>query len=258
MGKNWNTKESAFEYAARRAQAQRSVKSHITEILSSAASDIADKASIIRLTSNKGMFMQFVSSIASGILDEANKKIEDYIISYSKASIKVLGDKDTGATTRLLNGELFGKTFTERNNRYIKYFSDDVANIILACRKLSVDATNTKKAILSYFQDPYSSDIINKANKKGANVQTPSYRRGIYHSAYQNIVRNAQGTIAIAWGREAKNFAKRNGAIGFRVHRGSSYPCDICDHEVSKGTHPMSDQPGPYHSRCVCVIEYVY
>lgn len=252
------SKEQGRQYAARRAQAQRNMKTHITEILSAAASDIADKASVIKQVSNKTLFTQLIASMASDVLKEADEKIMEYTIAYSKASIQVLGDKDTGATTRLINSNLFGKTFLERNETYMGYFCNDLANLIFACKKLKITGKQMTGVILKSFQDPYSSDIIARANKKGAGIQTPSYGHGIYHSAYQNIVRNAQGVISVAWGRELRNYAKRNGAIGFYVYRGSSYPCDICDSEVDQGLHPITDDMPPFHCNCVCIVELVY
>ena len=250
--------QQANNYASKRAQAERNVKSHITSILQSAVKNIVQQASTIRLSSNVSLFKQLVASMSANTLTDANSRIEDYIIAYSKASIQVLGDKNTGAVSRLLNGELFGKTFRDSNDTYMRYFANDVANLLLACRRLKMSQSDTQTALLDFFQDPYSSDIIRRANAKGAGIQTPAYGRGIYHSAFQNIVRNAKGTIAIAWGRELRNFARRNGAIGFYVHRVSSYPCAICDDEVAAGLHRITDEMPPYHVNCVCVVQLIY
>ena len=250
--------QQANYYASKRAQAERNVKSHITSILQAAVKSIVQQVSMIRLSSNQSLFKQIVATMSANSLADANREIEDYIIAYSKASIQTLADKDTGAVTRLLNGELFGKTFRDRNDAYMRYFANDVANLILACKKLKMSRNETEEALLKYFTDPYSSDIISRANRMGAGIQTPSYGRGVYHSAFQNIVRNAQGTISIAWERQQRNYARRNGAIGFRIHRGSSYPCDICDEQVAYGVHPITDDMPPFHSRCCCIVEFVY
>lgn len=253
-----NRLQRAKDYASRRAQAERNVKSHISDILSSAAVNIAGEAKGITLVSSEALFRQMIYVRAKGIIEESENEINAYIRAYSKASITVLGDKDTGATGRLLNSELFGKTFTERSHTYMQYFLDDVVKMIIAGRKLKMKQSAIESAVKSQYQDPYTNGIIDQANQKGANIQIPGYGRGIYHSAYGNIVRNAQGTISIAWGREDKNYAKRNGAIGFRIHRGSSYPCPLCDNEVDKGIQPMTAKSVPFHSRCCCIVEYIY
>lgn len=253
-----NELQKAKDFASKRAQAERNVKSHINTILSSAAVNIAKEARDITLVSSEAMFRQMVYVRARNIVDDAEEQINAYIRAYSKASITILGDKDTGATGRLLNSELFGKTFTERSHTYMQYFLDDVVKLIIAGRKLKMKQTAIESSVRNQYQDPYTNGIIDQANRKGANIQIPGYGRGIYHSAYGNIVRNAQGTISIAWGRENKNFAKRHGAIGFRIFRGSSYPCPLCDEEVDVGLHPMTDRVPPLHVNCVCGCVFVY
>lgn len=247
----------AKQFAQRRAQAERNIKARIDNILSKAARDILTMSTGITLVSLETLFRQMVYSRAKDVLDNAENEINGLIRAYSKASINVLGDKDTGATGRLLNSELFGKTFTERGHTYMMYFFNDVIKMIIAGRRLRLKDAAIADNIASQLKDPYSSGMVPQANAKGANIQIPAYGRGIYHSAYGNIVRNAQGTIAIAWGREELNFAKRNGAVGFRIHRGSSYPCPICD-EASAGVHKITDTVPPLHVNCVCYVEFIY
>lgn len=253
-----SAREDAVNFARKRTQAERNVKTRIDRILSSAASDIVKASQSITLVSSEPVFRQMVSVRSNGVMEAAEEAINYYIREYSKVAISVLGDKDTGATGRLLNSELFGKTFEERSHTYMQYFFNDVVKMIIAGKRLKLKQSAIESNVRSQFSDPYTNGIIDQANRKGANILVPSYGHGIYHSAYGNIVRNAQGTVAIAWGREEKNYANRNGAIGFRVYRGSSYPCPICDEQVASGLHPMSDPTIPFHSRCVCLIEYVY
>lgn len=250
--------QKAQDYAAKRLRAERNVRAHIDSILSDAAIRIAREAQGIVLISSKELFAQIMEVRSRAIIEEAEREINEYIRAYSKAAIVALGDKDTGATGRLLNSELFGKTFTERSMTYMGYFLDDVAKMLIAAKRLKMSQDDIEKTIKQQFKDPYTNGIIDKANRKGANIEIPFYGHGLYRSAYGNIVRNAQGTISIAWGREERNFANRNGAIGFRVHRGSSYPCPICEDEVDRGIHKMSEPTVPFHARCCCWIEYIY
>lgn len=250
--------QQSADYASKRSQAERNVKDHISDVLTNTAKSIALKTNTIKLVSGKDEFKAEVYKAAENDLKLANRIIENYIIEYAKASITVLGDKDTGALTRMLNDKLFGKTFKQRNNTYMSFFSNDVANVLYACRVLELDNMDTQKELLKYFKDPYASDIINRANKKNANIATPSYGRGIYHSAYENIVRNAQGTIAVAWQKELGNYAKRNGVLFFTPHRGSSYPCPLCD-SYAERAFPIDtwDENAPlYHSRCRCWVTF--
>lgn len=251
-------KDTGKNYTERMLQAERNVKSHIDDILSDAAQRIATEASSVKLVSSDDLYRQTIAVKSKQILKDAMDSISEYVRKYSKASIAILGDKDTGAVTRLLSSELFGKTFDERNKKYMRYFANDIANILIMCKRLNVSGSKVTEAVLVAYKSPYESDLMSKAEKtkKGA-VDVPSYGRGIYHSAYQNIVRNAQGVISIAWSRERKNKAKRDGAIGFYVHRGSSYPCSICDDQVG-WLHKMDDDAPPFHVNCVCRAEFVF
>lgn len=251
--------QSSKSYASKRAQAERNVRSHIDAILSDAAGNIAKAAQGITLVSSETMFRQMVYTRVEAIIDNAEEQINEYIRAYSKASITILGDKDTGATGRLLGSELFGKTFEERSHAYMQYFFDDIVKMIIAGKRLRLKQSDIENNVRKQLTDPYTNGMVDKANRKGANIHVPSYGRGIYHSAYANIVRNAQGTIAIAWQEEEKNYAKRNGAVFFIPHRGSSYPCPLCDSHAGR-VHKVGDKNDPppvYHARCCCWVTYL-
>lgn len=243
-------------FALKRTQAERSVKRHIDKILSAAAESIVNESKDITLVSSEAMFSQLMSVRSNHIMEAAEEAINDYITAYSKASIDVLGDKDTGATGRLLSSDLFGKTFRERSHTYMQYFFRDIIKMIIAGKKLKLSSEAIKNSVTRQYQDPYINGIINKARQKGFNTIIPSYGRGIYRSAYGNILRNAQGTIAIAWEREQYNKAKRDGAVAFRSVRGSSYLCATCDDEARKGIRPLKDFTGIYHVNCCCVFMF--
>lgn len=49
----------------------------------------------------------------------------------------------------------------------------------------------------------------------------------------------------------------RSGATGYRVHRGSNYPCALCD-SLCGITWPIDMEVLPAHPHCVCYAEPVY
>lgn len=247
------------EFATKRLQAERNAKSHIDQVLSEAAVSIAQQAAGITIVSSEAMFASLIKVRAELVISEAMDEINSYIKAYSKAAISVLGDKDTGATGRLLNSELFGKTFMERSETYMQYFFHDVLKIIIAGKRLKMKQSQIVEAVRQQYSAPYATGgLIDQARRKGFQTIVPSYGRGIYHCAFDNIVRNAQGTIAIAWGKEDRNKARRDGVTGFIVFRGSDYDCPTCDGEVNKGIHHINDEMPPYHVNCCCFVEYVY
>ena len=62
----------------------------------------------------------------------------------------------------------------------------------------------------------------------------------------------------MAWMRELANDYKEDGAVGYYVFRGSSYPCDLCDSAC--GFHPLTDMSffPPLHPHCCCGAVPIY
>lgn len=67
------------------------------------------------------------------------------------------------------------------------------------------------------------------------------------------------GRYMIAWGWSKYLFDKseKNGAIAYKVCRGSSYPCPTCEYECSY-VHTSLDTLPPYHAHCCCYVVPVY
>lgn len=67
------------------------------------------------------------------------------------------------------------------------------------------------------------------------------------------------GRYIIAWGWTKLLFddAMRQNIVAFRVKRGSSYPCEICDAEC-RYIHTDLDSLPPYHAHCCCYIVPIY
>ena len=113
-------------------------------------------------------------------------------------------------------------------------------------------------AIRTGYKDPYRTSVITKAKKQDVSIDVPSYGKGYYRNAYQNIIRNAKQVIALSWGRAEQEYGKNKKAIGFYVKRGSSYPCDICQSEADAGLHSFKDPYPPYHVSCCCYTLFAF
>ena len=100
-------------------------------------------------------------------------------------------------------------------------------------------------------------DSITKAKRKDINIDVPSYGKGYYRNAYQNIVRNASQVIALAWGQAEQEYGQESGAVGYFVHRGSSYNCPVCD-DLCGYIHPLDTMVIPAHPNCACRVELVF
>lgn len=243
------------EYARKRAQALRNCESHIANILWKAAQQIVYKSSKYRkagrLTNESSLL-----SDAKRITENADADIEKYISAYSKASCKILGIDSDNIDT-LIKGEIFGKTTNQRNATYLANFAEDIVRMIKAGTLMNYSDSKILSAIRTGYKDPYKTSVVTKAQRKQFDISTPSYGKGIFRNAYQNIVRNAKQVVSIAWGRAEQEYGEESGAIGFIVHRGSSFPCEICDEET-RYVHKIGQNPVPYHLRCVCYAEFIY
>ncbi len=249
-------KKRSVEYAIKRMQAQRNVADHIDNTLYSAARRIVELSGEFIGTGGELLGEEVLTSLARNITAESESIISAWVERYCRASIRVL-DSENDAITGLLDNPRFGRTFAERNADYLSNFAEDVVRMIKAGAALGYNNDQILSAVRTSYKDPYVNSVITKANAKGIFIETPSYGRGKMHAAYDNIIRNAQDTIAYAWGVQEGEDAQGKGAIGFKVFRGSSYPCAVCDDECGY-IHDMQDQKPPYHNRCVCRVEYIY
>lgn len=249
-------KKRSVEFAVKRSQAQRNVESHIAEILFGCAKNIVTASKRYRgagrLTNESSLL-----SYAKNITDKAEESISDYITAYSKASCKILGIGSENIESFLVS-DIFGKTTKERNTIYLANFAEDIVRMIKAGTVMGYDDQQLLSAIRTGYKAPYHTSVVTKAKKKDVNIDVPSYGKGIFRSAYQNIVRNARQVVALAWGKAEQEYGKENKAIGFTVHRGSSYPCEICQNEVDAGLHSFRDPYPPFHLNCACYTKFVF
>ncbi len=243
------------EYARKRSQALRNCESHIADILWKSAQSIVSKSSKYRkagrLTNESSLL-----SDARKITAEAEAGIEKYISAYSKASCKILGIGSENIEA-FLDGEIYGKTTSARNTAYLANFAEDIVRMIKAGTLMGYTDNQLLSAVRTSYKDPYKASVITKAQKKDINISTPSYGKGVFRNAYENIVRNAKQVISIAWGMAEQEYGEENGAVGFRVYRGSSYPCETCDAET-RYVHKFGDPYPPLHCNCKCYAEFIY
>ena len=112
-------------------------------------------------------------------------------------------------------------------------------------------------SIRTGYKDPYHTSVITKAKRKDINIDVPSYGKGYYRNAYQNIVRNSKQVISIAWGQAEQEYGQEIGAVGYFVHRGSSYNCPVCD-DLCGYMHPLNTMVIPAHVSCKCRVEFAF
>ena len=249
-------KQRGAQFALKRGQAGRNAETHAASILFNAAKKVIAESKT-HMSPSGGMTRETdLISKAQGIMASTAGEIEAYVKAYSEASSKILGIGN-GVIDDYLAGNIYGQTFASRNSKYLSQFAEDIVKMIKAGVILGYSDDKILSAVRTGYKNPYATSIITKAQKQDINIANPSYGRGFYKSAYQNLMRNVRHTIALAWGRAEQEYGEKNGAIGFRVFRGSSYPCAICDDECAY-VHRMDDPFPPFHVSCRCFVEFIY
>ena len=247
--------ERSVNYAKKRSKALRNCESHLQTILFDVAKKIVSASSKYRSGGSLRNEASFLSD-ARSIADTASNDIESYTGAYAKASCKILGI-GTDNIESFLVGDIFGKTLNERNATYLSNFAEDIVRMVKAGTMMGYNDQQILSSIRTGYKDPYKTSVVTKAQKKDINIATPSYGKGVFRNAYQNIVRNSKQVISIAWGQAEQEYGQEIGAIGFKVFRGSSYPCEICD-EQTRYIHRIGENPNPYHLQCCCRAEFVF
>ena len=247
-------KESS-DYALKRSQAIRSCEARLQKILFAAAKKItllSSKYSSGERLVNEVAFLAEARRTTARLADSIEKSIEDY----SLASCKILNISNVKVEA-FLSSDIYGKSSHERIVGYLRNFADDIVRMSKAGILMGYTTDKILSAVRTGYREPYISSIVTKAQYKDVNIASPSYGKGVYRSAYKNIIRFADGVIALAWGVAEQQYGQEDGAIGFTSHRGSSFPCPYCDDETTY-IHHFGDPYPPYHPRCVCWVKFIY
>lgn len=250
-----NENSRSLNYAAKRIQAIQSMERRIQQIIFPKAKQIIAAARKYRSgdrITNESALLREARSIAAA----AQKDIEAYTSAYAKASCNILGI-DSGNVESFLVSDIYGKTTAERNSAYLANFAEDIVRMIKAGTVMGYSESQILSAIRTGYKDPYHASVVTKAQRKEINIATPSYGKGIFRNAYENIVRNATQVISLAWGLAEQEYGKENGAVGYYVHRGSSYNCPVCD-DLCGYLHSLKTMVVPAHVNCVCRVELVF
>lgn len=165
-----------------------------------------------------------------------------------------------GYINRPIRGsDLNGKLAEYGENAKLEYEAYIAAGLLLS------KPTN---AVLSefqtYYDNPYGSPMVRDSwSEKGAKIAAirlltkgVSFGAGRYVSAFNSFSRAGRATTDYAFNYADNEFMRRNGALGYQVYRGSSFPCEACDSNT--GFHYINDISLPVHGHCLCYATPVY
>lgn len=220
------------------------------------------------------MAFAYLGKIFTFDIQDLSDKVNAELIALSDA---ILGDIESRAKTAIKYAEeeddedaillyirrkIGEEDLVQRLDKHcstLRYFLEGWIAIGMVKNIREYELTNQ---ILSHLDNPFASPLWQEAFDAGylsAAIQTRGYSYGKGNqrdvlSALTEIERYAINE-AFQYG-SMLNFAKR-GAVGYRVHRGSTYDCPSCD-ELTKTIWPIDTLVLPNHPRCMCYMTPVY
>lgn len=206
--------------------------------------------------------------------DELSRKINGILISLSD---DIMGDIESRAKVAIseaeeeededvilahIKREINGEDLTarlDRHNSALRYFLEGWIAIGFA---ESISRQSLLSDIFSYMDNPFASPRWQSAFGKGyASSAIRSYGYTFGKGNQRNVLNalSLAGEYAI---NESFQYGRimrygKDGAIGYRTHRGSTFDCPYCD-ELTRTVHPLTDIVLPAHPRCVCYSTPVY
>ena len=175
----------------------------------------------------------------------------------AKKAIKYAEEEDDEATIlAYMKREQDGEdliTRIDKHNSNFRYFLEGWMAIGIVN---GLSQTDILSNIFRYMHNVYVSDLWNDAFKQGYlsdAIRTRGYRfgKGILRNPIDALSEIEKHSIneAFQYGRFLKY--QKDGAIGYTIHRNSSFDCPYCD-SFTGVVHPMDVCLLPLHPRCVC------
>lgn len=189
--------------------------------------------------------------------------IHEDIESRAKTAIKYAEEEDDeGAILLYINRKIGEEDMTTRLDKHcstLRYFLEGWIAIGMVNKLKEHELTNE---ILRYIDNPFVSPLWQGAFNAGYHSTAIRSRGYSYGKGNQRNVLSALTEIERYAINEAFQYGRllhhgKTGAIGYIIHRGSSYDCPHCDSNCGF-VIPLNDIRVPQHPRCVCWTEPVF
>lgn len=261
--------QAAKNFVLRRESAARGIASLVDGLLEDAAEKITlicyrygidPKNFQLSAAYNEEIFKE-----VAAVMDELEEEILDLTADYSTRCTKDKDKKQALFLWMLTLGK-GGKAYKATIEDRLRSFMKDLEAMIAVAKLTKLDATKAVTRIKGYLHTVYQMPGMQQAFKdastfKAVNIRNRGVKkgnRGSSNSEANNIGRMVKTTVQMTWMRYHHQLAEENGAVGFWVGRGSTYPCSLCDSMV--GFHQIGDTQAypPFHASCCCWAVPVY
>ena len=244
------------EMAKAKYDVERNLRIYIPEI-------IRECASFAYLGKNFTFDYQDLSDRVNQRLISLSDAILDDIESRARKAIEFAEEEDDeDAILLYIRRQIGEEDLVQRLDKHcstLRYFLEGWIAIGMVNKIKDYELTNH---ILSYIDNPLASPLWQDAFNAGYLSDSIKGTGYAYGKGNQRNVLSALTEIerysineAFQYGR-ILNYGKR-GAIGYRTHRASNYPCEACD-ELTMHIWPLDVIVLPEHPHCVCYSTPVF
>lgn len=194
-------------------------------------------------------------ALSDAILDDIESRAK-WAISYAEE------EDDEDAILLYIKRKIGEEDIVQRLDKHcstLRYFLEGWIAIGMVNKLKEYELTNN---ILSYIDNPFASPLWQEAFNAGY-LSTAIRSRGYsYGKGNQRNILAALTEIERYAINEAFQYGRllhygKTGAIGYIIHRGSSYDCPHCDSNCGF-VIPLNDIRLPQHNRCCCWSEPIF
>lgn len=242
--------EAAKAYLRQRLDAERSMTYNLEIVMREAAERVVEilySANIHPTVASYGDLPLRVQWDIDEVVQWLKETIDDYFQTLA------IADHEDNRNTILpfILRKNHGMTFDERLTDYCDKYKGELMLLIGAGLFLNISKSALVKSIGENLKHPYANQLLIDG------IDTPlTYGRGRTNSMFTAISNLTTFGISQAWMKNQYIDNRKDGAIGWLVQRGSSFPCELCDSMV--GFHTDESKLPPYHLSCKCFAVPIY
>lgn len=234
----------AKAYLRERLSAEISFQNNLETLIDEYASKLVDIAYQSNVPPNL-----FTFSYNKAIREEVDKVIgemKQLIVSVTETLAIGTHNDNKKKILTYIGRDISGSNFYGRLDAHTDTFKKEMEGVIAAGLLIGALKTKVKQSIKANLHTPYQNPIFKEAVKSGKGVSKVLLSNGLHlgigvsNSSFNSINTLGRFTISDSWMYNSYLDMDSYGAIGYIGHRGSSYPCSLCDDEANR-FHPLSD-----------------
>lgn len=242
---------AAKAYLLQRLDAERSMSYNLEIVMREAAERIVEILYSAKIPPAVGSYENLPPTAqmqVDKVVEWLKETIDDYFLTLAIAD----HEENRDSILPIVLGENHGQTFEERLSDYCEKYRNELMLLIGAGLSLGIAKSALAKSIGENLKHPYANQLLTDG------IAAPlTYGKGRTNSMFTALSGLTKYGIESAWMRHWELKTEADGAIGWLVQRGSSYPCPQCDdncgfHSINEGTQL------PQHLSCCCYATPIY